>query len=106
MADKCSSDHSHHFYHASAFGLAGELLRPHRHSIPTQAATVLATGGGRGSQRVENFRFDGMISFDAAYVEVGGSYDPCHNRHTTYAHSVIEGLNIADMVKADRVVAR
>jgi hypothetical protein len=97
---------SHHFYHATAYGLAGELVRPHRHSIPTQAATMLVPGGGRGFQRVENFRLDGVVSFDAASVEVGGSYDPDHHTHTTYAQSVIENLNIADIVKADKVVAR
>jgi|SRR5262249_7237439 len=106
MPDNCSRDHSHHVYHASAYGLAGELIRPTRHTIPTQSATVLGVGGGRGSQRIENFRFDGIISFDTAYVEVGGSFDPCQNRHTTFAHSVIENLNIADVVKADKVVAR
>src|SRR5215813_565984 len=106
MPDNCSRDHSHHVYHASAYGLAGELIRPTRHTIPTQSATVLGVGGGRGSQRIENFRFDGIVSFDAAYVEVGGSYDPCHRRHTTFAHSVIEGLNIAEVVKADKIVAR
>jgi hypothetical protein len=105
-SEKCPRDHSHYFYHASAYGLAGELIRPVRHSIPTHAATVLGIGGGRGSQRVEKFRFDGVVSFDAAYVEVGGSFDPCHGIHTTFAHSVIEGLNIADMVKADKIVAR
>jgi hypothetical protein len=106
MADKCSRSHSQHIYHASAFGLAGELIRPHRHTIPTQAATVLGTNGGRGFQRVENFSTDGMISFAAAQVEVGGSFDECHGYHTTFAHSVIEDLNIADIVKADKVVAR
>jgi len=106
MADTCSRNHSQYFYSASAYGLAGELIRPNRHSIPTQAATVLAADGGRGAQRVEKFRFDGIVSFDAAYVEVGGSFDTCHAKHTTYAQSVIEGLNIADVVKADKIVAR
>jgi len=106
MADKCSRNHSQYMYNASAYGLAGEFIRPHRHSIPTQAATVLTAGGGRGSQRVENFRFESVVSFDAAYVEVGGSFDECHHIHTTYAHSVIEKLNIADVVKADKVVSR
>lgn len=106
MADKCSRDHSQYAYNASAYGLAGEFIRPRRHSIPTQAATVLAAGGGHGFQHVENFRFDGVVSFQAAHVEVGGSFDECHNLHTSYAHSVIQGLNIADVVKADKVVAR
>jgi hypothetical protein len=103
---KCSRHHSQHFYHASAYGLAGELERPCRHSIPTQAATVLGAGGGRGYQRVENFSFDGTVSFKAAFAEVGGSFDECHNRHTSYATAVIEGLNILDVVTADRVVSR
>jgi len=102
----CSRHHSQYFYHASAYGLAGEIERPSRHSIPTQAATVLGAGGGRGYQRVENFSFDGIISFKAAFAEVGGSFDECHNRHTSYACSVIEGLNILDVVTADRVVSR
>jgi hypothetical protein len=97
---------SHHHYHATAYGLAGELVRPLRYSIPTQAATVLVGGGGRGFQRVDNYRLDGVVSFDAAFVEVGGSFDADHGIHTTQAFSVIEGLNIADMVKADKVVAR
>src|SRR5262249_203896 len=38
--------------------------------------------------------------------EVGGSYDDCHGIHTSYAYSVIEGLNISDVVKADKIVSR
>src|SRR5215469_18977337 len=103
---KCSRHHSQHFYHASAFGVAGEIERPSRHTIPTQAATVLAPSGGRGYQRVDDFHFDGIISFKSAMSEVGGSFDECHNRHTSYATAVIDGLNILDIVTADRIVSR
>lgn len=103
---KCSRQHLQYFYNASAYGLAGEIERPMRHSIPAQAATTLAGSGGRGFQRIENFSGSPYVSFDAAYTEVGGSFDDCHNQHTTFAYSVIEGLNIAGMVTADRVVAR
>jgi hypothetical protein len=96
----------HYVYNASAFGLAGELTRPARHSIPTQAATVLIPGGGRGYQRVEKFRLENIVAFDSATVEVGGSYDEAHQIYTSYATSTIEGLNIAEIVKADKVVAR
>ncbi len=37
---------------------------------------------------------------------MGGSYDDCHGIHTTHAWSVIEGVNVADMLTADRVVSR
>jgi hypothetical protein len=103
---KCSRQHLQYFYNASAYGLAGEIDRPMRHSIPVQAATTLAGSGGRGFQRVEQFSASPFVSFDAAYTEVGGSFDDCHNQHTTFAYSVIERLNIAGMVTADRVVAR
>src|SRR6478735_5402631 len=103
---KCSRQHLQYFYNASAYGLAGEIERPMRHSISAQAATTLAGSGGRGFQRIENFSVSPFVSFDAAYTEVGGSFDDCHNQHTTFAYSVIEGLNIAGMVTADRVVAR
>src|SRR5438270_1162652 len=103
---KCSRRHLQYFYHASAYGLSGEIERPMRHSIPMQAATALAGSGGRGFQRIENFSAPPYVSFDAAYTEVGGSFDECHNQHTTFSYSVIEGLNIAGMITADRIVAR
>jgi hypothetical protein len=106
MPKECPHHHSQYFYHASAYGLAGEIERPVRQSIPTQSTCTLASGGGRGSHRVEKFCQSPFICFDTAYTEVGGSFDECHNKHTTYACSVVEGLNIAGMVTADRVVSR
>ncbi len=99
-------NHSQYNYHNHAYGFAGQLERPFRHTIPTQATTVLGTHGGQGHDRVENFRHEGIISFDAAYVEVGGSYDECHNQHTSFSSAIIENLNILDVVTADRVVSR
>ncbi len=106
MPTKCPRNHSQYFYDASAYGLAAEIERPIKQSICSQAPSVLSTSGGRGSNRVEKFCLAPFVSFDAAYTEVGGSYDECHNMHTTYAAAIVEGLNIADVVTADRVVAR
>jgi hypothetical protein len=103
---KCSRHHLQYFYNASAYGLAGEIERPTRHSIPMQAATALAGSGGRGFQQIDNFSAPPYVSFKSAYTEVGGSFDDCHNKHTTFSYSVIEGLNIAGMITADRIVAR
>ena len=71
-----------------------------------QASVVLAGHGGHGSSRASAYNVDGLISFKNAYSEVGGSFDDCHGLHTTHAWSVVEGLNVADMLTADRVVAR
>lgn len=103
---KCTRHHSQYFYHATAYGLAAHVERPYRYTIPTQASTILGVTGGRGHDRVEKFQFERMISFASATVEVGGSFDECHNRHTSYSSAIIEGLNIMDMVTADVVVAR
>jgi hypothetical protein len=98
--------HSQYVYAASAYGFAAELERPAKHSIPTQAGAVLSASGGRGSARVNGFKFDGVISVDDASSEVGGSYDEDHSLFTTYAVSVLEGINVADVLTADRIVSR
>ena len=106
MPNDCSNHHCQYFYRASAYGLAAEIERPVQQSVQSQAASTLASSGGRGAHQVEKFCVSPFICFDRAYSEVGGSFDDCHGVHTTYATSVIEGLNIADVVTADRVVAR
>lgn len=106
MAKECAHHHCNHTYHATAFGVSGELLRPSQQSIAAQAATALSPGGGRGFARVDNFQLNGIMSFRSAYTEVGGSFDECHNLHTSYAYSVIEGLDIAGIITADKVVSR
>ncbi|HET8923096.1 MAG TPA: hypothetical protein VFN26_08900 [Candidatus Acidoferrum sp.] len=95
-------------YHANAHVLSAHFTRPILHDIPVQAATSLPTTGGVGSARVENFRFNEHISFKAGYSHVSGSEKVENNKiiHTTMATAVIEGLNILDMVTADRIVAR
>lgn len=102
----CSRHHSQYVYSASAYALAAEFDRPKKHSLTPQASLVLAGHGGHGSHRIPGQKIDGLLSFKEAYSEVGGSYDDCHGIHTTHAWSVIEGVNVADMLTADRVVAR
>ncbi len=107
MPNDCSSHHHcHYFYQASAYGLAGEFQRPVQQSIPALAACSLSSSGGHAAQRHEKYSLSPFIRFDNAYTEAGGSYDDCHKNHTTYVCSVVEGLNIADVVTADRVVSR
>lgn len=102
----CSRHHSQYVYGASAYALAAEFERPKKHSLPPQASVVLAGHGGHGSSRASGQQVDGLVSYKEAYAEVGGSYDDCHGIHTTHAWSVLEGVNVADMLTADRVVSR
>ena len=96
-------------YHAWAHAVSGHLKRPLNHVIEVQAGTTLPTAGGHGSSRAENFRLHHMVSFDSAYSQVSGSEKEEEEGkivHSTVATSVVEGLNILDVVTADRVVAR
>lgn len=102
----CTRHHSQYVYSASAYAVAAEFDRPKKHSLPPQAALVLSVHGGHGTHRIPGQKIDGLISFEEAYAEVGGSYDDCHDTYTTHAWSVLEGVNVADMLTADRVVSR
>lgn len=101
-----NQDPLNYFHHASAFGVVGQIDRPMQQTIPSQASASLAPKGGHGSHRIENYSIPGIMSFKSSHVDVGGSYDSDHNTHATFACSVIEKLNICDVVTADRVVAR
>jgi hypothetical protein len=94
------------WYRAKTFALVGSLIRPFHKVIEPQASLVLHPAGGHEKSRVENFRLEGILSIRAAYTEVGGSFDETHQIHTSFATTVIEGLNIANIVTADRVVSR
>lgn len=97
---------SPYFHHATAFGIAGQIIRPTQQTIPTQASISLSPSGGHGSHRVENYELPGVLSFSAAYVTVGGSEDQNNSCYATYARSVVEDLNICDMFTADKVVSQ
>jgi hypothetical protein len=102
----CTRHHSQYVYHASAFAMAGEFERPRPYSLAPQASVVLGGHGGHGTSKHPGLTVDGLVSFKSAYSEVGGSYDDCHDVHTTHAWSVLEGVDVAGILTADRVVSR
>lgn len=102
--------HDYFHYHASGHAFSGELIRPVQRIIPVQAGITLPTTGGVGAAHVENFRLDEVVSFRRGSAHVSGSIkedkeDKDKIIHTTHATATIEGLNILDIVTADRIVA-
>jgi hypothetical protein len=95
-----------YFYNAHAHGLSAQFERPIQKLIEVQAGTSLPTIGGHGNSRVNKFKFEEFVSFETAYSHVSGSHDKADGAYTTLVTSTIEGLNILDVVTADRVVAR
>jgi len=96
-----------HVYHAEASALSGSLVLPLAHEIKPQSYVKLSEHGGYLSQRSENYRLEGVVSFGSAYTQVAGNLDtkPSHGWNTL-ATAVIENLNVLDVVTCDRIVAQ
>jgi hypothetical protein len=93
-------------YNAHGHGLSAQFERPVQRLIEVQAATSLPTTGGHGNSRVNKFKFEEFLAFEAAYSHVSGSQNKKDMSYTTLVTTTVEGLNILDVVTADRVVAR
>ncbi len=95
-------------YHANGLAFSGSFTRPVPRDVEVQAPTVLPTIGGFGNARVENFRLDHHVQFKTGYTHVAGSKLQKEDKefHTTLATSTVEGLNLLDVVTAERLVAR
>ena len=96
-----------HSYHAEATVLEGHLRLPLAQEIKPQAYAKLPDQGGYLAHHACNYRLEAAISFRSAYTQVAGNPDlkPGHG-WTTLTTSVVEGLNVFDVVTADKVVAQ
>ena len=96
-----------HKYHAESTVLDGHLRLPIEQSIKKQAYAKVPEVGGYLSQHAKPFRVEGIVSYCAAHSQVAGHKDdkPGHG-WSTLATSVVEGLNILNVVTADRVVGQ
>lgn len=96
-----------HSYHAEASVLFGSLKLPLVQQIQTQAYAKLPEEGGYLAQHEEDYRLESVISFSKAYTQVAGNpgIKPGHG-WSTLATAVVEGLNVLDIVTADRIVAQ
>jgi len=101
------ADERYHIYNAEAEALSGNLTLPLEQEVKPPTYVKLNERGGYVSQHVENYRLGGVVSFRSAYTQVGGNLDtkPDHGWNTLTT-SVIEGLNVLDIVTADRIVCQ
>jgi hypothetical protein len=104
MADVIERTHHHH---AEAKALHGDFLLPLKHTIEPQALVALEKKGGYLAQEALPFRSEGIVSYRAAHTQVAGNKDvkPGHG-WSTISTAVVEGLNILEVITADRVVAQ
>jgi len=124
-----------HYFHAEAHALTGKLTKPFEEQIKKQAFVklegqsqhlLLESNGEKleeieairklrekraqenyFSQHAKNFRLEGIISYTAAHTQVSGHRSKKNPQaFVTLATSVVENLNILNVVTADKVVGQ
>jgi hypothetical protein len=93
-------------YHAATLGVSGQIRQPFEHAICPQADVRLPESGGYVHSRVDNFNFRDIIVFDRAIAFAAGSFSVKDDAFDATAAVTIEGLNILNVITADRVTAR
>ncbi len=95
-----------HKYDAAAYVLSADIEQPLREKIRPQAQVILPSDGQYEFRQAEPFRLEGILSYRGGYTQVAGRPSVKVEGFTTLTTSVIEGLNVLDVVTADRVVAQ
>jgi hypothetical protein len=113
--DPESGMETYHEYHAEAHVLSGNLKHPIEQPIQHQARVILENTrlDGHIAQSVKETTMEGLISFKAGHSRASGSkiakkdlWGNDHSGWVTLSTSVLEGLNVFEIITADRVVAQ
>jgi hypothetical protein len=93
------------YFHADANSLGGYLENPFR-PIPSQASVSLPGVGGYASTRTSEFKYEDVISCRSTYTHVEGRPVKTNGPWKARVTAVAEGINILNVLTADRAVAR
>jgi hypothetical protein len=106
----------YHVYHAEAHVLSGNLKHPVDQPIEHHGRVVLEKSrrDDHISESVKEKSLEGLISFKAGNTRVSGTqlknkkdlWGNDHSGWVTLSTSVLEGLNVFEVITADRVVAQ
>jgi hypothetical protein len=96
-----------HDYHANAHVLSGDLQRPIEQKIEQHAPVKLTDRrGGHLTRITEDVSIEGLISFTKGHTRVSGARSLKNNGWVTLSTSILEGLNVFEIITADRVVSQ
>ena len=95
-----------HYYHADSNAFGGHIETPVKQLIPVAAPSSLPPVGGYESAHTDRYHLEGILSFESAHTQVAGSISHKTGGWTTLASAVVEGLNVLNVITADRVVAQ
>ncbi len=94
------------YFHADANSLGGFIEKPFQKIIPSQASVSLPPVGGHAATRTAAFNFEEIVSCRSAYTRVTGTQVAPDGPWSTTVTSVVEGLNILEVITAERLVAQ
>jgi hypothetical protein len=116
MAEPVSALERYHVYHAGAHILSGDLEHPIKQPIEHYGNVVIEKTRREGlfTKSVGETSVEGLITFKAGHTRVSGSqlknkkdiWGNDHSGWVTQSTSVLEGLNVGDVITADRLVAQ
>jgi len=96
-----------HDYHANAHVLSGDLQRPIEQKIEEHAPVKLTDRrGGHLTRFAEDVSIEGLIAFANGRTRVSGSRSLKNNGWVTLSTSILEGLNVFEIITADRLVSQ
>jgi hypothetical protein len=96
-----------HNYHAHASVFSADLKLPISQKVGPQAHASLPSEGGYFAQRAEKYRLESLISFESARTHVTGNLSLKDGEGwSTLVTSVVEGLNVMEVVTCDRIVGQ
>jgi hypothetical protein len=96
-----------HEFHAEAHVLSGDLQRPIEQRIePHVPVSLKDERGGHLTRFTEDVSIEGLITFESGHTRVSGSKSLKHHGWVTLSTSILKGLNVFEIVTADRVVAQ
>ncbi len=93
-------------YHADANAIGGTLKQPYQQMITAPTSVSLSGAGGYSTARTAGFGIDHIVSTTTSYTHVAGTDETGAGPWTTLVTAVVEGLNIMEVVTADRIVAQ
>jgi hypothetical protein len=106
----------YHVYHAEAHVLSGHIEHPVKRSIEDYGRITLEKTRREGhfTESVGETSIEGLITFKKGYTSVSGTqlknkkdmWGKLHSGWVTLSTSVLEGLNVFEVVTADRMVAQ
>ena len=96
-----------HDYHAEAHVLSGHLQRSINQKIEPQAQVTLNDRrGGHFTRNADDVSIEGLISFTKGETRVSGARSLKNNGWVTLSTSILEGLNVFEIITADRIVSQ